>query len=257
MKIHHIRNATMVLETHDKVILIDPMIGDKGAAGPPFSFIRSKPKRNPTVGLPDGAMELMEKTKHCLITHLHPDHLDKAAIAWLKENQKPVICSKVDEAALKKHGFNIIQTLEYWKPADFLGGKIIGVPALHGYGFVTKFTGEVMGFYIEFPNEPSVYLSSDTIYTDDVAKVFKEYKPAVSVVAAGSAQFDFFKPLLMTLEDIVRFIKDAPGKVIANHMEAVDHCTTTRAKLRKELTNQGLLDKTSIPNDGEAMNFNI
>ena len=47
MKIHHIRNATMVIETNDQVILIDPMLGKKGASSPPFTIFRFKPKRNP------------------------------------------------------------------------------------------------------------------------------------------------------------------------------------------------------------------
>ncbi|WP_316928806.1 hypothetical protein [Epilithonimonas tenax] len=34
MKIHHLRNATLVIETEDKVILVDPMLGKKGTAGP-------------------------------------------------------------------------------------------------------------------------------------------------------------------------------------------------------------------------------
>lgn len=113
-----------------------------------------------------------------------------------------------------------------------------------------------MGFYIELPNEPSIYLSSDTIYTEDVDKVLNKYQPAISVVAAGSAQFDFFQPLLMTLEDIVRFTKNAPGKVIANHMEAVNHCPTTRAILKARYKKEGILEKAYIPDDGDWMEIN-
>jgi L-ascorbate metabolism protein UlaG (beta-lactamase superfamily) len=29
MKVHHLRNATLVIETGDKVILVDPMLGKK------------------------------------------------------------------------------------------------------------------------------------------------------------------------------------------------------------------------------------
>ena len=112
-----------------------------------------------------------------------------------------------------------------------------------------------MGFYIELPNQPSIYLSSDTIYTQDVKKVLKEYQPDISVVAAGSARFDFFKPLLMTKEDILNFIKDTPGKVIANHMEAVNHCPTKRAALAALVAKEGFENKTYIPKDGEMMEF--
>lgn len=250
MKIQHFRNATMVIETDDKVILVDPMIGPEGTM-PPFSFIRSKAKRNPIVPLPESCKPVLERITHCLITHPHPDHLDKEAEKYLTQKNIPVTCSVLDEKAFRKKGLNITQTVDYWKRTEFLGGTIEGIPARHGYGFVAKPAGNVMGFYLELPNQPSIYLSSDTIYTESVDKVLKEYKPEVSVVAAGTAQFDIFKPLLMTVEDVIKFTRNAPGKVIANHMEAVNHCPTTRDELKKRLSDEGLIDKTYIPNDGD------
>ena len=250
MKIQHFRNATMVIETNEQVLLVDPMLGPKGSM-PPFTLFRFKPQKNPIVALPEICKPTLEKVTHCLITHRHPDHIDKKAEKYLIQKNIPVICSILDEKALKKKGLNVVQTVDYWKRQNFLGGKIEGIPARHGYGFVAKPAGNVMGFYIELPNQPSVYLSSDTIYTNHVDKVLKEYQPEISVLAAGSAQFDFFKPLLMTLDDIIKFIRNAPGKVIANHMEAVNHCPTTREALKKRLMKERLLEKSYIPNDGD------
>ncbi|WP_291723715.1 MBL fold metallo-hydrolase [Bernardetia sp.] len=252
MKIHHLRNATMVIETEEKVILIDPMLGKKGTAGPTFTLFRFKPQRNPIVDLPTNAQKLIEKTTHCLITHLHPDHLDKVAENFLRSKQTPVICSYKDEATLKKRGLNITQTVEYWKESNFLGGKIQGIPAVHGYGFVAKPMGNVMGYYINLPNEKSIYLSSDTVYTDDVDKALTQLKPDIAVVASGTAQLDIFQPLLMRMSDILKFIRNAPNKVIANHMEAVNHCPTTREELKKEVSKNGFTDKVFIPNDGDS-----
>ena len=255
MKIHHLRNATLVIETADKVILVDPMLGAKGTAGPPFTLFRFKPLRNPIVDLPTNAMHIVEKTTHCLITHLHPDHLDKAAETFLKAKNIPVICSKIDEPTLKKRGLNVVQTVDYWKESSFLGGTIQGIPAVHGYGFVAKPMGNVMGFYIELPDEKSIYLSADTIYTDDVHKVLTQLKPEIAVVACGAAQLDIFQPLLMRMDDILKFVKNAPNKVIANHLEAVNHCPTTREQLKMEVAKIGLAEKIVIPIDGECISF--
>ncbi|MEM1260584.1 MAG: MBL fold metallo-hydrolase, partial [Bacteroidota bacterium] len=161
MNIHHIRNATMVLQTKDLVLLIDPMLGAQSTL-PPFAFLKSKPKRNPTVPLPEKSGLVLERVTHCLITHKHPDHLDKDAIAFLVGKNIPVICSVLDASFFSKKGLNVTQTVEYWQRTDFLGGSIEGIPARHGYGFVAKPAGNVMGFYLELPNQPSVYLSSDT-----------------------------------------------------------------------------------------------
>ncbi len=245
----------MLIETGDKTILVDPMLGKKGASAPTFTLFRFKPQRNPIVDLPNNAIPNIDKTTHCLITHLHPDHLDKAAELFLKEKNIPVICSIKDGATLKKRGLNVTQTVEYWKESEFLGGKIQGIPAVHGYGFVAKPMGNVMGFYIELPNEKTIYLSSDTIYTEDVHKVLTQLKPGIAVVACGSAQLDILQPLLMRMEDILKFIKNAPGNVLAIHLEAVNHCPTKRSELQKEVSNIGLADKVFIPFDGESITY--
>ena len=200
MKIQHIRNATMIIEANDSVsvLLVDPMIGDQGTM-PPFAFFKSKPKRNPIVPMPENSLEVLERVTHCLITHKHPDHIDNKAIAYLIKKKIPVICSALDEKFFRKKGLNVTQTIGYWQRTDFLGGKIEGIPAKHGYGFVAKPAGNVMGFYLELPNQPSVYLSSDTIYTEDVKKVLKEYRPDISVVAAGSARFGMWVWLMSQL----------------------------------------------------------
>lgn len=254
MKIHHFRNATLVIEANGHVILVDPMLGPK-ASMPTFTFFRFKARRNPIVALPDSCRPILERVTHCLITHLHPDHLDPAAETYLKERKTPIICSSKDEKALLKKGLNVDQTIDYWKRVDCLGGQIEGIPARHGYGFIAKPMGNVMGFYLALPQQPSIYLSADTIYTEAVDKVLNSYQPDISVVAAGAAQLDVFQPLLMRMEDIVKFVRNAPGKVIANHLEAVNHCPTTRTGLQATLEQQGLRDKTLIPLDGEVMAF--
>jgi len=252
LNIHHFRNATMVIETEKDVILVDPMLGLKGTM-PTFTFFRFKAQKNPIVNLPEKCNEILNKVTHCIITHQHPDHIDKEGERFLKENKIPITCSKKDEKAFKKKGLNVVKAINYWERNDFLGGIIEGIPAKHGYGFIAKPMGNVMGFYIELPNQESIYISADTIYTDDVDKVLTEYKPSISIVASGTAQLDAFKPLLMTVSDILKFVKKSPQKVIANHLEAVNHCPTTRKKLREELEKNGLSDKVEIPMDGEII----
>jgi len=244
----------MILEFDDCVLLIDPMLGKKGTM-PSLSFLRCKSQRNPIVELPYDTFEVLERVTHCLITHKHKDHIDKAGEEFLRKNNVPIVCAALDEDYLRKRGLKVIQSVAYWKKSTFLNGSIIGIPAKHGYGFIAKPMGNVMGYLIKIPSQPSVYLSSDTIFTEEVKKTLKEFKPEVSVVACGSAQLDIGKPLLMHLDDIVSFVNAAEGKVIANHMEAVNHCPTTRKQLAERLTLEGIQDKVIIPEDGEIINL--
>ena len=59
----------------------------------------------------------------------------------------------------------------------------------------------------------------------------------------------------MPLEEIVTFVRTAPNKVIANHLEALNHCPTTRSQLKKTLEEKNLLAKTFILKDGETINI--
>jgi hypothetical protein len=111
------------------------------------------------------------------------------------------------------------------------------------------------GMILQLPDEPSIYISGDTIYTKDVERAFAEYKPDISVMASGSATLDFGGPILMPMEELITFAKHAPGKVMANHLEALNHCPTTRSQLMHELENNGLLSKMYIPNDGDILIF--
>lgn len=254
MKLHHLRNATLVIETETDVILVDPMLGKRKTIAP-FTIFRYKPHRNPLVALPKNSRDILSRVTICLITHLHPDHIDKAGEVFLRRKSIPVICSSKDENALSARGLNILQTLKYWEPEDFLGGKITGIPAIHGYGFIAKLMGNVMGFHIELPDEKSIYISSDTIFTEHVQKVLVEFKPEIAVVACGTARLDIGQPLLMRMNDILKFVALAPKYVLANHLEALNHCPTKRSELRLALEQNGLLDKVSIPEDGETVSY--
>ena len=252
MKIHHLRSATLIIESGGNFILVDPMLGKKGSIVP-FTFFRFKARRNPLIDLPVNTTDLLEKVTHCLVTHKHPDHIDNDGVNFLKKKKIPVICSINDLNHFVKQGLTITQTVNYWKKAPFIGGFVTGIPAKHGYGSISKSMGHVMGFHIELPNAPSVYISSDTVYTNDVDRALKDLQPDIAVVACGSAQMDFGKPILMRMEDIIKFVRNSPKKVVANHLEALNHCPTTRAQLKSRLNESGLIEKVYIPDDGETI----
>ena len=261
MKIHHLRNATFVIESGSNHILIDPYLSEKGKL-PPFAFFRHKPKKNPIVSLPDNASQILDKVTHCLITHsqkvgiellTHTDHLDNPGKSFLRKNNIPVVCRQQDAAYMKKNGISVEAKLNYWQPEQLLDGQITAVPALHGHSWMNCFMANGAGFYLKLPDEPSIYISGDTVYTDDVSRALNEFKPDIAVVAAGTASLDVGGPILMPLDEIITFIKEAPNKVIANHLESLNHCPTTRSQLKQELEKRDLLSKTFIPHDGETL----
>ena len=263
MKIHHLRNATFVIESGANHILIDPMLSERGEL-PPFARFRHKSRKNPIVALPDNASDILNRVTMCLITHSqkfgikalqHTDHLDDAGESFLRERDIPVVTREQDASYLRKSGLNVVSALEYWRSAELLGGKITAIPALHGHGWVHCLMANGAGFYLELPDDSSIYISGDTVYTKDVERTFTELKPDIAVMASGSASLDVGGPILMPLEELMTFVRNAPHKVIANHLEALNHCPTTRLQLKQELEDNGLLSKVFIPGDGETVTF--
>lgn len=259
MIIHHIRNATFIIEAKEYKLLIDPMLGKKGSI-PPFTYFRHKAKRNPTVDLPNNIKTILKGITHCLITHCrkgHSDHLDQDGIRFLKKNSIPVICNITDKKYLENKGIKVLKCLRFWKTFKLHEGKmeISTIPALHGRGWITRFMANGLGYFINIKEEPSIYISGDTVLTEDVRKAIKSFRPDITVVASGMARLDLGKHILMPLEEIVQFVKISPKKVICNHMQALNHCPLTRSELKQQLINAGVHEKIWIPEDGETLEF--
>lgn len=265
MKIHHLRNATFVIESGPHHILIDPMLSAKGAL-PSFARFRHKPANNPTVELPANTQALLAQVTSCLITHSqaygikalqHTDHLDPTGETFLRERKIPVTCRQQDASYLKKYGIHVSTPLHYWQPSTFDAGVITAIPAQHGHGWIHKLMANGAGFFLQLTGEPSIYISGDTVYTKEVERALKELQPDIAVMAAGNASLDVGGPILMPLSELLTFAKTAPKKVIANHLEALNHCPMTRAQLEHTLEENGLLAKSSIPDDGETLSFEV
>lgn len=261
MHIHHLCNATFVIETGELHILVDPMLSNVGEL-PPFAWFRHKARRNPLIPLPDNAPAILEQVTHCLVTHsqkwgiealTHTDHFDKPGRDFLRERHIPIICPKQDAAYMEKQGLQVICAPDPWQTEPCLEGSITAVPAQHGHGWIHTFMANGAGFFLDLPQTPSIYISGDTVYSTDVEKVLTTLRPQIAVVAAGNASLDVGGSILMSRKETLQFIKRAPGTVIANHMEALNHCPVSRAQLLKELKKNSLENKTLIPEDGETL----
>ena len=248
MRIHHLRNATLILELGAQRLLVDPMLGDVGS-GVAFRFFRGKRRKNPIVPLPAGTNDALCGVTAALITHRHPDHLDAAAIAWLVEQKIPVYAHAQDLDALRKEG---LDATDFLLAAPSLGMEARAIPTLHGYGMVGWLMGKGTGWYLR-ASGAGVYLTGDTVLIDAVRTAIFELRPEVIVAPAGVANFGVLSDLLFPEEELLDLAEMAPGRVVFNHQEALDHCLYTREQLRRALETRRLLDKCSIPEDGEEL----
>jgi len=184
-----------------------------------------------------------------LVTHTHRDHWDEAAIQLVPKDL-PLFCQPEDQPKMEAtHFVNVapVHDARNWNKICIsrTGGQ-------HGTGDIGKAMAPVSGHVLTNENEPTVYIAGDTIWCHEVAEAIHRFKPHVVVVNAGGARFLQGDPITMTAEDVIQVCRAAPqAKVVAVHMEAINHCLVTREDLSHAAKASGA--KVQIPEDGEIV----
>lgn len=250
MQIQLIRHATLLIQTKTTRILLDPMLCTSGEM-PPIAN-STNDRRNPLVDLPVSVAEVTVADA-VFLTHLHRDHFDHTAMEVIPKSMT-IFCQPEDAEKLRALGFgNVIPIKD---EAEWQGCKIYRTSGRHGTGEIGERMGPVSGFVFTAESEPSLYVAGDTIYCDEVEQALDEYQPEIIVVNAGAAQFASGDPITMTAEDVLSVCRRSQGaKVVAVHMEAINHCLETREHLSQFVKQNGVAHQVYIPSDGEVMTF--
>ncbi|WP_341480150.1 MBL fold metallo-hydrolase [Paenibacillus dendrobii] len=184
-----------------------------------------------------------------LLTHLHPDHWDQAAVEALDKSLL-ILCQPGEEAAVRKVGFTDVT--EVHESLTYKGTMIFRTTGQHGTGKIGRLMGQVSGYVFKAEGEPALYIAGDTIWCEDVKRVLDEHHPEYTLVNAGGAKFIEGGTIIMNEDDVVSLCRYAPyTKIAAIHMEAINHCFTTRADLKGRIDAEHLTDQVRIPLDGE------
>lgn len=254
--IQFIRNATFVLNYAGKRFLIDPMFAEKGAY-PGFPGTVNPELRNPLVDMPVDAASLYD-VDAIILTHLHPDHWDDVARENLPKN-KPVFTQNNEDAQqVTAAGFTDVRI--YKDGGIFEGISFQRTDCQHGsdeaYAIpqLAQMLGDVSGLLFRHEGEKSVYVVGDTVWIAAVEHVLIKYQPDIIVVNAGLATGDGFGAIIMGKEDITNMNTISPqSKIIAIHMEALNHCILSRKELREYTVEKGIAEKVIIPADGDTI----
>jgi L-ascorbate metabolism protein UlaG (beta-lactamase superfamily) len=233
-----LRHATLLLDLDDTTFLVDPMLSEPGGIPP----IPNSPndRENPRVDLPD--VDLTYDA--VLVTHRHRDHFDDAAADQLPADV-PILCQPEEAEEFREDGFTDVRAVE--STISFEGTDVTRTPARHGHGELAEQMGPSSGYILD--GSQTIYLAGDTVWYEAVAETVDAHDPDAVIVNAGAAQFVEGEPITMTPEEVgsVRETVADDVPVIADHMEAINHCLATRADLA------AAVDGVAIPDDGERI----
>jgi L-ascorbate metabolism protein UlaG (beta-lactamase superfamily) len=192
-------------------------------------------------------------TDAILVTHTHRDHWDPAATKLVAKDATLFI-QPPDAAKFENWGFSHAQKIEdaiTWEAITIsrTGGQ-------HGRGEVGRRMAPVSGYVMSHAGSPTVYVAGDTVWCPEVAEAIQTHKPDIIIVNSGAAQFLEGGPITMDTDDVLNVCRAAPkAKVIAVHMEAINHCVLTRNALREALKKSKVKARVLIPQDGEELQF--
>jgi L-ascorbate metabolism protein UlaG (beta-lactamase superfamily) len=213
-------------------------------------------KRIPMVELPISAEQLptvLSRIPAVLVSHTHKDHWDPHARNILRKDTQ-IFCQPGDEGRITADGFkNVtpIQSEHVWEGITFhrTGGQ-------HGTGEIGRKMRTVSGFVMRAEGEPTIYIAGDTILCPEVTDALQRHMPDVVVVNAGGTRFLTGGPITMTSQDVGAVCRSiSSARIVAVHMEAVNHCVETREDLRQFLEKEKLLKQVLIPADGDVLTF--
>lgn len=246
------RHATLHVRIGIYRFLVDPMLAGSGAMDPVTNACNDY--RIPMVDLPfdeQYVKEAIAKVDAILVTHTHRDHWDTAAMLLIPRDKR-IICADFEKEKIKQQGFINVQSIE---EATLPGLTLHQTGGRHGTGDIGKAMGAVSGIILKYDSQV-LYIAGDTIYCPEVEQAIEKYNPGVIVVNAGGARFLTGDPITMDEKDVEATLRTAGhAKVIAVHMDTVNHCLVSREKLASYFTTHTERSRLLIPADGDYIDF--
>ena len=257
MKIHQIRNATIIVTYNDKRFLIDPWLMPKEFMSG-FEGAMNSDIRQPRIELPISIDKIVD-VDAVILTHFHPDHFDEFAAKALDKNIPFFVQNETDMNIIKNFGFNVVRLISE-SGTDFEGIKIYKTQCQHGRREVVKpmceqigMPYDAMGIVFKANTEKTLYVAGDTIWCDEVRTAINKFNPEIIIINACGATvlLGEGERLIMDIEDtkaISNYAKNST--IIASHMDTVSHLTVTREDIKNLKQNNVI-----VPDDNEILEY--
>jgi L-ascorbate metabolism protein UlaG (beta-lactamase superfamily) len=236
VRLTHIGGPTLLVEAHGWRILSDPTFDPPGRRygfGWGTSSVKTSGPAVPASEL--GALDLV------LLSHdHHADNLDDAGRALLPGARSVVTTPSGARrlAAANTRGLSAWSTTTVSAPGlpDL---TITATPCRHGPPLSRPIAGEVVGFALQWADDPAVvWISGDTVLYDGVREVASRLQVDVAVLHLGAVRFGLTGPLRYSMSgrdalELVELLR--PRVAVPVHFEGWSHFSEQEAALNEVL----------------------
>jgi L-ascorbate metabolism protein UlaG (beta-lactamase superfamily) len=236
--ITYIGGPTVLLEYANLRIITDPTFDAPQTYAEPGSTTLVK-----THGPAIQRSELGRVDLVLLSHHGHKDNLDYEGLELIAQGV-PTLSTLM--AANDLFGGSVVG-LDSWETYEIGAVTITAVPALHGPPGSERRSGPVIGFVLQAPDEPTLYVSGDNASLPLVGQIAERFAPIdIAVLCAGAARVPAVDAALtLTSTDAVDAARTLGAKrVVGVHTEDWAHFSETREQLEAAFAGTGLLVAT-------------
>jgi L-ascorbate metabolism protein UlaG (beta-lactamase superfamily) len=185
-----------------------------------------------------GAVDLV-----LLSHHGHKDNLDWEGLELIAQGI-PTLSTR--QAADDLFGGTVVG-LDNWESYDFGSVTITAMPALHGPPGSESMVGPVIGFMLESPGEPTIYVSGDNASLPLVRQIADRFAPIdIALLFAGAARVDEIDAdLTLNSTDAATAAESLGARIVVGlHTEDWTHFSHTRTQLEAAFEGTGMLART-------------
>ena len=238
----YVGGATLLIEIGNVRFLTDPTFDPGGTdyhEGVPLS----------KTGYPAVRSEELPSIDAVLLSHdQHKDNLDNAGLAYLPRARS--VLTTVSGA--NRLGENAVG-LAAWRSHTVTSAdgtesvKVTATPARHGPPGCESYTGEVIGFCLEWQHsDGAIYISGDTVWFEGVAEVARRFRVELAVLFLGAAVIKQVGPQHHTMtaaEAVQTALALNPKYIIPVHYDSWTHFSQGKAEASQAFEAAGLQDR--------------
>ncbi len=235
MTVTYVGGPTAVLDYAGLRILLDPTFD------PPQTYESDGEQLTKTAG-PGVALDDLGAIDLVLLSHHeHEDNLDFSG----RE-----LVSRTPTLSTAKAGVDLgkpVVGLDCWEEHRVGDVVVTAAPALHGPPGAERLVGPVIGFLLEAPGEPTVYISGDNASLELVQQIADRFNAIdVAILFAGAARVPSIDAALtLTSTDAATAARMLGAhRVVGLHTEDWEHFSESRADLEAAFAGTGLLVDT-------------